>query len=110
MLPFLDPLWDHPAVAAFITGQLPSLLLIADMSLLPYVLQLIAKRVVGLVSEGAVTKWVVGHFYFFLILNVFLVSALSGVPRLRSLSLLRKLNHLQRIKYIRSATHLDRLF
>jgi hypothetical protein len=78
VLPFLAPLWAHPAVAAFITGQLPSLLLIADMALLPHVLRLIARWVVGLASEGEVTRWVVGWFYFFLILNVFLVSALSG--------------------------------
>ena len=52
MVAIAAPLWDHPAVAAFITGQLPSLLLIADMAMLPYVLRWIAQRVVGLVSES----------------------------------------------------------
>ena len=116
--PVLTPFLSDPMVSDFISGTLPSGLLIATMSVLPYLLRFIALYIgktsetevtetsllltmvthgpcwglhrererdmlrrfshLPLCSLSQVTEWVVGRYYFFLIFNVFLVSAISS--------------------------------
>ena len=77
--PPMSTLLEHETVAAFISGTLPGLLLIATMSLLPYILRFtILFLPVAPQSEIEIRNWVIGRYFFFLLFNVFLVSTVSG--------------------------------
>ena len=76
-MPFLVPFLEEPAVSNFVQGTLPSFLLIGLMSMLPYLLLVVAYKAL-LFSEQKVTEFVVQWYYVFLIVNVFLVSLISG--------------------------------
>jgi hypothetical protein len=76
--PFMTGVLDSPVIAAFISGTLPSILLIVTMSALPYILRFAVQILpVAPPSEIEIRNWVIGRYYLFLLVNVFLVSTIS---------------------------------
>ncbi|KAF9953997.1 hypothetical protein BGZ70_010692, partial [Mortierella alpina] len=77
-VPFLKFLKDAPSVLiSIIQGILPPLLIIGLMSLLPIVLAAMAQYE-GHERHTAVMLSVMSRFFFFLVVNVLLISTLSG--------------------------------
>ncbi|CAO3564336.1 unnamed protein product [Mortierella alpina] len=77
-VPFLKFLKDAPSVIiSIIQGILPPLLIIGLMSLLPIVLAAMAQYE-GHERHTAVMLSVMSRFFFFLVVNVLLISTLSG--------------------------------
>eukprot|EP01051_Picozoa_sp_SAG22_P004688 SAG22_NODE_258_length_13522_cov_6.989496_13_plen_241_part_00 len=77
-LPTLQPLLlETPGLSKFVQGTLPAMILSGLMAVLPIFLRLLAVYEGGISSAG-VQRLVVQKYFFFLIFNVVVVSAIAG--------------------------------
>ena len=75
--PELKPFLSRPFVAKFVQGSLPAIILSSVMALLPIFLRMLTEYE-GCLSTSRMQQLVVQKYFFFLIFNVFLVSAIAG--------------------------------
>eukprot|EP00051_Salpingoeca_urceolata_P007129 m.94605 g.94605 ORF g.94605 m.94605 type:complete len:926 (+) comp15127_c0_seq3:258-3035(+) len=77
-LPFLEPVLDlSPVLKGLLSGLLPSLALIIFLALLPMILTAMS-RAQGWPSRSQISMSVLRKYFWFQVVNVFLVSLLAG--------------------------------
>ncbi|KAE9621954.1 putative calcium-dependent channel, 7TM region phosphate [Lupinus albus] len=77
VLPFLEPIIEKPAVKSVIQGFLPGLALKLFLIMLPKILMTMSK-IEGFTSLSSLERRSASKYYFFILVNVFLGSVVTG--------------------------------